>query len=467
MAGEGPNLRSLNQATFNIRGRKLGGKYEIIREIGSGGMGKVYLSHETPANRYVAVKILHPSYFLDARTVERFLQEAKVCLQLRHPNTTAVFDFGSSGEGLHFMVMELLKGRSLFDILDQYKRIELQWAIKIVTQMCDSLAEAHGLGIVHRDLKPENVFVEPRPGHPAFVKVLDFGIAKEMSEADSSGMTEPGEVFGTPTYMSPEQAGGKPCDARSDIYALGVMLYEMLVGTPPFEGPPLTVLMSHVHSEPPPFPDDVAATIPVEVQTLVLKLLSKEPADRPASTKEVRSLLLVAAGLKRRSQVLSAASMGQERVPGERGRPEEPTMDDPGGPSGMEPAKCSITLKNVASGNICRLVRSGVAGGVLIVPDDLVQHGDRMVLLSEDNGLPSARLIVDVTGYTDADGNSDCPVVQWVRIVCTGRAEDLSTVLTVLGMDPRVQVDGDELAPDEFLVYEPLTQQVRRVALGA
>ena len=125
MSKGGPNLRSggLSQGTFNIRGRRLGGKYEIIREIGSGGMGKVYLAYEAPANRYVAVKILHPSYFLDARTVERFFQEAKVCLQLRHPNTTAVFDFGSTGEGLHYMVMELLKGRSLFDILEQHQRV--------------------------------------------------------------------------------------------------------------------------------------------------------------------------------------------------------------------------------------------------------------------------------------------------------------------------------------------------------
>jgi len=460
MSDGGPNLRSggLSQGTFNIRGRRLGGKYEIIREIGSGGMGKVYLAHETPANRYVAVKILHPSYFMDARTVTRFLQEAKVCLSLRHPNTTAVFDFGTTQEGLHYMVMELLKGRALFDILDQYRTIELQWAVKISAQICDSLSEAHALGIVHRDLKPENVFIEPRPGHPAFVKVLDFGIAKDMTDpGTSSGLTSPGEVFGTPTYMSPEQASGKELDGRSDIYSLGVMIYEMLCGVPPFQGAPLTVLMAHAHEEAPPLPEPVRSKVPPQLLALLESMLSKDPNQRPSTTKEVRSGLVKSVAVRKETGRGMKAATPPESPPDLRATPSSPGM-----------TKCSIELRNVASSNPCRLVRSGSTSGVLHLSGDLVQHGDRMVLVSHDPGLPQARLIVDVSGFTSADGKERCPLVHWVRIVCAGGLEELQTVLTVLGMaNNRLSLDGGELTPDEFLVYEPLTEQVRRVTLGA
>ena len=184
-------------------------------------------------------------------------------------------------------------------------------------------------------------------------------------------------------------------------------------------------------------------------------MMEKDPAARPKDTREVRSRMVKAIGGRRQTGRGLDAAAADSSLQNIQARPSSPGM-----------AKCSIALHNVASNNRCRLVRSGSTTGVLIVDGDMVQIGDRMVLLSDDSSLPQARLVVDVTGFTLADGHEDCAVVQWVRIVCADGFFELQAALTVLGVDADVSDDGLPLGEDEFLVYEPFTQKVRRISLG-
>jgi eukaryotic-like serine/threonine-protein kinase len=222
-----------------IIGQTLGGKYKVVRLIGEGGMGAVFEGEQQlgTARRKVAVKTLHPHLSHDPKIKARFEREVGTVAELEHPNTIQVFDFGSNEEGILYIVMEFLHGKSLASLLEKEGAMPADRVERIMQQVCGSLEEAHGRGIVHRDLKPDNVVLVDRAGKKDFVKVLDFGIAKRSNEADSAEqkLTQQGMVLGTPPYMSPEQFTGKPIDARSDIYSLGVMAYEMLTGKLPFQ----------------------------------------------------------------------------------------------------------------------------------------------------------------------------------------------------------------------------------------
>ncbi len=213
-------------------------RYRIVSLLGEGGMGKVYLAEQKmgTATRKVAIKTLLPELGSDPQLVARFHRECETVIELSHPNTVQFFDFGELSDGTLFIVMELIEGESLADVL-QRGALDPGRVDKILIQICGSLHEAHSRGVVHRDLKPENILLTDRAGQTDFVKVLDFGIAKR-SEADDGSkakLTKQGMVLGTPPYMSPEQFSGQALDARSDIYSLGVMAYEMLTGRLPFE----------------------------------------------------------------------------------------------------------------------------------------------------------------------------------------------------------------------------------------
>src|SRR5579864_2887467 len=222
-----------------IIGQTLGGKYKVIRLVGEGGMGAVYEGEQQlgKAKRKVAVKTLHAHLSLDPKIKARFEREVGTVAELQHPNTIQVYDFGSNAEGILYIVMEFLQGRSLATLLEKEGAMPADRVERIMQQICGSLEEAHGRGIVHRDLKPDNVVLVDRAGQKDFVKVLDFGIAKRSNEADQSEqkLTQQGTVLGTPPYMSPEQFTGRPIDARSDIYSLGVMAYEMVTSRLPFQ----------------------------------------------------------------------------------------------------------------------------------------------------------------------------------------------------------------------------------------
>jgi eukaryotic-like serine/threonine-protein kinase len=262
-------------------GKVIDGRYEIQARVGEGGMGVVYRARQMSIDRVIALKMLNSQMQGDQQWVQRFYNEAKACSRLQHPNTIRMFDFGQTQDGRLFMTMEFLDGISLRDAL-QRGPLAAHRVAKILIQCCASLAEAHSIGIIHRDIKPDNVFLLNMAGSPDFVKLLDFSVAK-LLEGDRM-KTQAGVVFGTPQYMSPEQGRGLPLDARSDLYALGVLAYEMLVGTVPFNDEnPMIVIQMQREAQLPPMPD----TVPYAMQMVVRRALEKDPARRYQSSGEM------------------------------------------------------------------------------------------------------------------------------------------------------------------------------------
>jgi serine/threonine-protein kinase len=241
-------------------------------------MGVVYRAEHVHMKKAVAVKILHQHMTTMPEVVARFEREAVAAGRIEHPNVAGATDFGSLDDGSFYLVLEYIEGKSLSSLLASGGALPAVRALAIARQVADGLAAAHAAGIIHRDLKPENVMLVERDGVPDWVKVLDFGIAKvPVEEAEGQKLTQIGTIFGTPQYMSPEQGQGHTVDARSDLYALGVMLYEMLAGKLPFFADDLVVLITqHIMEPPPPLPDGIHPAI----RDFVFELLEKEPADR-------------------------------------------------------------------------------------------------------------------------------------------------------------------------------------------
>jgi len=268
-------------ATDTFVGKVIDGRYEIQARVGEGGMGVVYKARQISIDRIIALKMLNQQMAGDPTWVQRFYNEAKACSRLQHPNTIRMFDFGQTSDARLFMTMEFLDGMSLRAAL-QHGPLAPQRVVKILIQCCASLAEAHSIGIIHRDIKPDNVFLLNMAGSPDFVKLLDFSVAK-LLEGDRL-KTQAGVVFGTPQYMSPEQGRGLPLDARSDLYALGILAFEMLTGNVPFHDEnPMTVIQMHLHAGVPPMHDQT----PPSVQQIVRRALEKDPNRRYQSAGEM------------------------------------------------------------------------------------------------------------------------------------------------------------------------------------
>ena len=269
------------------------GKYVIDALIGVGGMGKVYRGRNLRTEHSIAIKTLMPELVHDDSLVRRFEVEAKAASNLSHPNTIRVYDHGNEGK-LLWMVMELLDGISLERALNTERAIEPRRLIGLMRQVCASLAEAHGKGLVHRDLKPDNIFLNRAGGEADFVKVLDFGVAKlKDPKFGSEKLTQAGMIFGTPRYMSPEQARAKELDERSDIYALGVIMFECLTGKAPFEAAdPIGVLVKHCNEPVPTFAAvNPSLAIDPGFEEIVRRCLAKKPEQRPATVKALRAEL--------------------------------------------------------------------------------------------------------------------------------------------------------------------------------
>ena len=274
-------------------GKVLLGRYRPISVLGEGGMGKVYLAEQKmgTATRKVAIKTLHPELSGDPQLVARFHRESETVIELRHPNTIQFYDFGELDDGTLIIVMEYIEGKPLAKVLEEEGAIDPGRADKIIIQACGSLHEAHQRGIVHRDLKPENILLTNQGGQSDFVKVLDFGIAKrdDAEDPNQAKLTKQGMVLGTPPYMSPEQFSGQQLDARSDIYSLGVMLYELLCGEPPFLAEePWDVIRMHLEEPPlPPSRRSPPVRIPPTLEWMLLCCLHKEPEKRFQTMREV------------------------------------------------------------------------------------------------------------------------------------------------------------------------------------
>jgi len=296
----------------DLVGQVIGGKYEILRILGRGGMGAVYQARNLAMDSLAAIKVLRREAAEDLEAIERFYREARASSRLHHVNTIRIFDFGQAEDGRLYLVMEYLEGQSLWKEMRACGPMSPDRVLRIAEQVLKSLGEAHAMDppIVHRDIKPENVFLVRMRGETDFVKVLDFGIAK--SSGDPS-LTR--GAIGTPKYMSPEQAEGRRIDARSDLYSLGVMIYEMLAGRPPFQSDtPMRLLLMHMHEPPPPL-RQCCPEVPREVEGLVMALLEKDPGRRPASADDVLA------------RIAAIRSLGApSRVPADPVSVEEPTV---------------------------------------------------------------------------------------------------------------------------------------------
>jgi Flp pilus assembly protein TadD/predicted Ser/Thr protein kinase len=261
------------------------GRYEIVGLLGEGGMGAVYQARQVAVDRLVALKLIVPEMVKSPAAAVRFHREMKLTAKIEHPNTIRVYDFGET-EGQLFLAMELLRGRTLTQVLADVGRLELARIVRIASQVTRALQAAHSEGVVHRDLKPDNIMLLEQYGEHDVVKVLDFGIAKSLDEQEAD-MTAAGAVIGTPAYMSAEQAMGEPVDQRSDLYSLGIILYEMASGRVPFTASALTALLvAHATETPPPLAQ-VARGVHPGLAALVEELLRKDPATRPQTAKEV------------------------------------------------------------------------------------------------------------------------------------------------------------------------------------
>ena len=306
------------------------GSYRVVKILGKGGMGAVYMAEHPVIGSRVAIKFLHPQYATDKKIVDRFFNEARAVNVIGHDNILKILDLNVTDDNRHYFVMEFLYGRPLQSLLKGGGAVPLHVAGPIVLQVCDALGAAHDAGIVHRDLKPDNVYLIALKGKKNFVKVVDFGIAKlTNAEGVSTGKTQTGMVMGTPAYMSPEQAGGRTqlIDARSDIYSLGVMMFQLATGRLPFPGAAFgEVLIGHIQL-PPPRPRDLNPAVPEGYETIILRTLQKRQEDRFQSMQQLHDAI---------SRVMEQLGISADLPPADK-REEMETIASRGTPSNPGP----------------------------------------------------------------------------------------------------------------------------------
>lgn len=271
-------------------GSTLAGKYKIVKELGAGGMGTVYLAENLDIGREVAIKVLHATIGANPEVRQRFRQEARTSALIKHPGIVDVLDMGETDNGQSYIVMEKLDGQTLGARLKQRGKLSVEEAVSVIAEALDAIGAAHDKGVVHRDLKPDNLFLV---WHPRWaVKILDFGISRFLN-ADDVRLTASNTLMGSVLYMPPEQArDARAAGPPADLYALGATLYHALAGQPPFIGESYTEVLSRVISDPPAALGAVRSDVPPALASLVMKLLEKNPADRPATAADVRAALL-------------------------------------------------------------------------------------------------------------------------------------------------------------------------------
>lgn len=272
-------------------GTTINDRFKVLGLVAKGGMGKVYKAEQSPLGRIVAVKVLHPNYAGDGdpEFSKRFTLEASVVSRLKHPNTVTVYDYGETADGVYFMAMEYLEGKTLHRLIREEGSLEVGRALHILVQVARSLREAHGQGVIHRDLKPANIFLIRHDDDADFVKVLDFGLVKNLDEPDGESLTKTGLFMGSPKYMAPEQIRGDRVTPATDVYALGVILFEMLAGKVPYDRPnSANLLLAHVN-EPVPTIQSVnpLVSVPQAIEEIAYRCMSKAAEDRFQSMEEL------------------------------------------------------------------------------------------------------------------------------------------------------------------------------------
>lgn len=274
-----------NSAAIPVHvGEIIASKYRVQRLLGMGGMGAVVAAEHLDLGEVRAIKFMLPAAAASAPAVERFLREARAASRLKSQHVARVYDIGRMDSGLPYIVMEFLEGADLKSILKTRNQLPVDVAVRYLSHACEAIGEAHALGIVHRDIKPANIFVTTGPRGDDCVKVLDFGIAKVTEDPTAVQITRTQEAFGTPLYMSPEQMRStRATDERTDVWSLGVLLYRMLVGREPFAGDTVTAVCSSVIADTPVRPSVARPDIPIEIEHVILKCLSKDPAGRFAN----------------------------------------------------------------------------------------------------------------------------------------------------------------------------------------
>lgn len=344
MAPAPSSREPLGAAHRRMVGRLLGHRYRVLSLLGEGGMGTVYLCEHAVLGRRFAVKVLRPELARDAALVERFRNEAVAASRIGQENVVDVVDFGEEDDGARYYVMEALEGRSLAAVLREEQPLALGRALGLVEQVCRALAAAHARGVVHRDVKPDNVFLVRRDDGSERAKVIDFGVSRLAAAGASPARGEDGAIVGTPGYMPPEQGEGGPVDARADVYAVGVLAFEVLTGTLPIVADgSIGTLVAHRTRVPDP-PSRRRADLPPEVDALVLRALSKRPQDRHAS---MEALADDVAALR--------ARLG--------GTPEPPVADRPPARRGPSPREARLPWARRASLAAAAVALAAAAGG--------------------------------------------------------------------------------------------------------
>jgi serine/threonine protein kinase len=320
---DGTNVTKAEQERDPLVGKVLGGRYRLDTLLGSGGVGRVYAAEHVMMRKPLAVKVLHAEHAKNPEVVARFEREATAAANIDHPNVVAAMDFGKLDDGTVYLALELVQGKNLRAEIARGP-FGVRRALHVARQIALGLAAAHGRNIVHRDLKPENVVLVEKDGDPDVVKVLDFGVAKLTD--DASALTKVGVVLGTMDYMAPEQALGKSVDGRADLYALGAVLYEMLSGARPFEGESASAILQLQLTKPAPSLAERAPTlgIPKGVDALVMKLLAKDPNDRPAFAAAIAAQLAELMASSPEAATPGSAVVGKP-APAGVPRPQRPT----------------------------------------------------------------------------------------------------------------------------------------------
>jgi serine/threonine-protein kinase len=359
----------------------LGGRYRVERELGRGGMAKVYKGEDTVLGRTVAIKVLAPQFADDPNFVTRFRREAQAAARISNQTIVSVFDTGSD-DGVHFIVMEYVEGRTLAEYLAGGGRIMPERSIDVAIEVCRALEAAHAQGVIHRDIKPGNIMLDSRGD----VKVTDFGIARVVSTAETVAQTA--AILGTASYLSPEQAQGQPVDGRTDIYSLGCVLFEMLTGRAPFQGDsPVAVASKHV-LEQPVSPSKLNRDVSPDLDAVVLRALAKNPANRYQSAEEFRAdLERVRRGLPVEATPLLPASVGTTQVIHRDASARTAVLPHTGGP-GPERSNWWIPV----------LVTVLILGLLALVLYLLAQS-----LLQDEDPLPGLVTVPDVIGETRRD----------------------------------------------------------------